>query len=86
MIMSGVTVGQGAVIAAGTIVTRNVPNYAVVAGNPARIIKYRYDMEICEYFSNNLDFNKIDENHGIEMLTEIPTIDNYKMLVDKLMG
>lgn len=84
MIMSGVTVGQGAVVAAGSIVTKDVPDYAIVAGNPARIIKYRFDMEICDYFSKNLDYNKIDGNQSIEMLMETPTIDNYKAIVNKL--
>jgi acetyltransferase-like isoleucine patch superfamily enzyme len=41
VILPGVTIGQGAVVAAGSIVTKDVPEYAIVAGNPARIIKYR---------------------------------------------
>jgi maltose O-acetyltransferase len=41
MIMPGVHVGNGVVIAAGSIVADNVPDYAVVGGVPARIIKYR---------------------------------------------
>lgn len=45
MIMPGVTVGEGAVIAAGSIVTKDVPPYAVVGGNPARLIKYRFSEE-----------------------------------------
>jgi len=40
IIMKGVTIGEGAVIAAGSVVTKDVPDYAVVGGNPARIIKY----------------------------------------------
>jgi acetyltransferase-like isoleucine patch superfamily enzyme len=44
IILSGVNVGNGAVVGAGSIVTKNVPAYAVVVGNPARIIRYRFDV------------------------------------------
>ena len=43
MIMSGVTIGSGAIIAARSVVIKDVPPYAVVGGNPATIIKYRFD-------------------------------------------
>jgi virginiamycin A acetyltransferase len=46
LIFSGVTVGKGAIIAAGAIVTKDVPPYAIVGGNPAKIIRYRYTDEI----------------------------------------
>jgi virginiamycin A acetyltransferase len=36
---------NGAIIAAGSVVTRNVPSYSIVAGNPAMIIKYRFDKD-----------------------------------------
>ena len=42
LILSGVTLSKGAVIAAGSVVTRDVPPYAVVGGNPAKVIKYRF--------------------------------------------
>ena len=40
-IVPGVTIGEGAVVAAGSVGTKDVPDFAVVAGNPARIIKHR---------------------------------------------
>ncbi|KAA0690874.1 antibiotic acetyltransferase [Halopseudomonas laoshanensis] len=46
IILSGVSVGDGAVVGAGSIVTKNVPPYAVVAGNPAKIIRYRFEERI----------------------------------------
>lgn len=45
IILAGVTVGDGSVVAAGSIVTKDVPPYAIVAGNPARIVRYRFDEE-----------------------------------------
>ncbi len=44
-IIQGITIGNGAAIGAGSIVTKDVPPYAVVVGCPARIIKYRFDKE-----------------------------------------
>lgn len=41
IIMPGLHIGKGAIIGAGAVVTKNVPEYAIVAGNPARIIRYR---------------------------------------------
>ncbi len=47
-IMSGVTIGNGAVIAAESVVTKNIPAYAIAAGVPARIVKYRFDQKTIE--------------------------------------
>lgn len=41
IILPGVTVGKGAILAAGAVVTKDVPEYAIVGGNPAKVIKYR---------------------------------------------
>jgi len=40
--LPGVTIGDGAVIAAGSVVTKDVPPYAIVGGNPAKVLKYRF--------------------------------------------
>jgi acetyltransferase-like isoleucine patch superfamily enzyme len=42
-IHSGAMIGDGAVIASDSVITKSVPPYAVVAGNPARVVKYRFD-------------------------------------------
>jgi acetyltransferase-like isoleucine patch superfamily enzyme len=44
-ILSGVSVGHGAVLGARALVSKWVPPYAVVAGNPARVVRYRFDAE-----------------------------------------
>jgi virginiamycin A acetyltransferase len=45
LILPGVTIGDGAVIGTRAVVSRNVPPYAVVAGNPARVVRRRFDEE-----------------------------------------
>ncbi|MGL5459102.1 MAG: CatB-related O-acetyltransferase [Cetobacterium sp.] len=65
LILSGVTIGQGAIIAARSVVTKDVPPYSIVAGNPAKVIKYRYSEEIIkemiEINWNELKINKLKE-------------------------
>jgi virginiamycin A acetyltransferase len=48
IILAGVKIGTGAVVGAGSVVTKDVPPYAIVAGNPAKIIKFRFDKRIVE--------------------------------------
>ncbi len=47
-ILSGVHIGQGAVVAAGSVVTEDVPPYAIVGGVPAKIIRYRFNSEVIQ--------------------------------------
>ena len=45
VILSGVKIGRGAVVGAGAVVTKSVPPYGIVAGNPARLLRFRWDVE-----------------------------------------
>jgi acetyltransferase-like isoleucine patch superfamily enzyme len=51
LILSGVTLGQGSVIAAGSVVVSDVPAYAIVAGNPAKVVKYRFPEPLVQRLS-----------------------------------
>ena len=46
IILPGVQVGDGAIIGAGSIVTKNIPPFAISVGNPAKVIKFRFDEKI----------------------------------------
>lgn len=48
IVMGGITIGDGAIIGAGAVVTKNIPPYAIVAGVPAKIIRYRFCNEITD--------------------------------------
>jgi acetyltransferase-like isoleucine patch superfamily enzyme len=48
LIMDGVKIGDGAVIGARSVVTKDVPPYAIVVGQPAKIIKYRFENDVIE--------------------------------------
>ncbi len=69
-ILSGVTIGQGAVIAAGSVVSRDVPPYAIVGGVPAKVIKYRFEEPIREKLLK-IDFSKLDEDMIREHIDEL---------------
>jgi virginiamycin A acetyltransferase len=45
-VMPGVTIGNGAIIATRSVVTRDVEPYAIVGGNPAEVIRYRFDADV----------------------------------------
>ena len=63
-------VGDGAVIGANSVVTKDIPDYAIVVGSPARIIKYRFSDEKIKVIKKSNWFNY--------------TIDEAKIIVGKL--
>jgi acetyltransferase-like isoleucine patch superfamily enzyme len=81
----GISLGDGCVVAAGSVVTKDVPAYAIVGGNPARIIKYRFGENIVEKLQKSAwwrykftDFADFD----------LSSIDNFvdKLLEEKLIA
>ena len=48
VVVRGINIGNGAIIGASAVVTRDVPPYAIVVGNPARALRYRFDPEVIE--------------------------------------
>ena len=65
LILSGVTIGQGAVVAAGAVVTKDVEPYAIVGGVPAKLISYRHPENIRKKLME-LDFSQISCESIIE--------------------
>lgn len=76
-IMPDITIGDGAVIAANSHVVCDVPPYAVFGGNPAKLIKYRFDESIIKKFLEIKWWKESDEviNEILPLLQQEPTID-----------
>ena len=88
-IMSGVHISQGAVIAAGAVVTKDVPPYAIVGGVPAKVIKYRFDPEMIEELLK-VDYSKLTkediEKHIDDLYTELKDPSQLDWMLKKERG
>ena len=85
IILSGINVGNGAVIAAGSIVTKDVEPYSIVGGNPARVIKKRFDSKIIDQLEE-IQWWKYDPKCfcGCNYVSDVDgTIDSIKEKISK---
>ncbi len=78
-ILPGVSIETGAVIGAGAVVAKDVPAYAVVVGNPARIVKYRLEQALIDRLLQSAWW-KYDLPKFLEKQTGVPLDDPEKML------
>lgn len=84
-ILSGVHISQGAVIAAGSVVTKDVPPYAIVGGVPATVLKYRFSNEIINELLK-INFSKLDkemiEKYSHELYETVNHIEQLKWIAE----
>lgn len=86
-VLSGVTLGKGSVVGAGALVCGDVPSYAIVAGIPAKVIRYRFDDETRARLAA-IDLGKVDvafARKEIELL-ESPLDDGVLELLEAKLG
>jgi acetyltransferase-like isoleucine patch superfamily enzyme len=84
-IVGGITIGDGAVVLAHAVVTKNVPPYAIVGGVPAKVLKYRYDEETIKFL---LDFKWWDKDvswlrNNADLLCDIDTLKSWLIISHK---
>lgn len=84
LVLSGVKIGKGAVIGAGSVVSKDIPPYAIAVGNPCKVIKYRFS-EIIRQKVNKIKFENITEDLKEKFYTEI-TEDNIDELLEAING
>jgi len=79
LIINGCTIGDGAVIASGAVVTKDVPPYAVVAGVPAKILRYRFDDETINELEKSEWWNKDEDwiRKNISLFNDVEQFREY---------
>ena len=85
-ILSGVTIGDGAVVAAHAVVTKDVPPYAIVAGNPAKVVKMRFSDDVIKHLLEmkwwNWPINRIKENIPLFMNNPQILLSQYDKIME----
>lgn len=74
LVLSGVTIGQGAIVGANTVVSKDVEPYSIVAGNPMRFLKYRFPTIVIEQMKQ-LNF---------ELITPDLISENYELVNEEI--
>lgn len=84
-IVGGVTIGTGAVVLAGAVVTKDVPPYAVVGGVPAKVLKYRYDEDTINFLLKsewwNFPIDWLRDHYEL-----FSNIDEFKRVVNEIVN
>ena len=87
LFLGGVTIHNGGIVAASSVVTKDVPAYAIVGGNPARVLKYRFPKEIINELLKiawwNWTTEKIYENQAFILGDVNEFIDHFREDVSK---
>ena len=93
LLARGIKVGDGAVIATRSIVTKDVPPYAIVAGAPATVRKYRFDEKLIERLLNSQWFsydpacfthlNTVEPERFLDRFEELKALDRLKLYTPK---
>lgn len=94
VIRGGLSIGNGAIVHAGAVLTEDIPPYAVVSGNPARVIRYRFEEETIQKLQQikwwNWPETKVRENISLltgnigEFLKKHPSSDSVGIAMDDL--
>lgn len=87
-ILSGVTIGKGAIVAAGSVVAKDVEPYSIVGGNPAKHLKYRFEPDVINKVKE-FDFNLLTTDvikNNIDDIYEPLTPDNVDEILGKIKG
>lgn len=84
VILPGVHIGDGAIVGANSVVGKNIAPYSIVVGNPARVIKKRFDGETIDLLLKFKWWNKtVDEINDLIPLLTCPDLDKVKTEIKK---
>jgi acetyltransferase-like isoleucine patch superfamily enzyme len=78
MIIGGVQIGDGVVVLAGAVVTKDIPAYAIVGGIPAKILRYRYSVDSIDFLLKFKWWNKEKQwlQDNIELMNDMEKLEN----------